>query len=257
MRTSLLPGLLSSLARARRRGERQVRLFEVGARFLEGGAEKDAGLCDEVSSFAAVLAGPRDAWIGRGDEVDVYDAKGVAVALVERLTGRSPTVAPITKDRPAQLHPRGAAEVRVDDRVVGTFGPLHPDVVDRLELDGPAMIVELDLRAIEAVGARTPKYRALPTLPASTRDVALLVANEVTVGALAAALSEGAGAMCESVEVFDVYRGQGVPEGRKSVAFRLVYRDPKMARTLTDAEVDAQHTKAIAATQPLGAAPRT
>jgi phenylalanyl-tRNA synthetase beta chain len=259
MRTSLLPGVLSSLARARRRGERKVRLFEVGARFVEGGADAAAGLCDEIPSFAAVLAGPRDTWIGRGEDVDVYDAKGIALSLVERLTGKEPTVAPMTKDRAvaSALHPRGAAEVRVGDRVVGTFGPLHPDVVDRLELDGPAMIVELDLRAIEELGARTPKYRPLPTLPAATRDVALLVGNDVTAGALAEALRAGGGTICESVEIFDVYRGQGVPEGHKSVAFRLVYRDPQMAKTLTDAEVDAQHAKAIAATQPLGASPRT
>ena len=257
MRTSLLPGLLSALARSRRRGERRVRLFEVGARFLAGGPEADRGLCDEAPSLAALLAGPRDTWLGRTDDVDVWDAKGLATELVWRLTHReAEVVALLGEARPRHLHPRGAAAVRVGEVSVGTLGPLHPEVVDAFELEGPALVVELDLRALEALGARVPKARPLPTLPASTRDVALIAAEPVAAGALASALRDGAGEVCERVEVFDVYRGEGVPAGSRSIAFRLTYRDPKMTRTLTDAEVDAVHAKAIAATRALGAQPR-
>ena len=257
MRTSLLPGLLSALTRSRRHGEKRVRIFEVGARFLQGGSEASQGLCDEVPSFAAVLAGARDAWIGRGEEVDVYDAKGVATEMVLRLTGLHPEVALQRGDeRPPHLHPRGAGVVRLGERVVGTFGPLHPDVVDRFALEGGAVVIELDLRAIEELGLSTPQYRPLPTLPASTRDVALIAAEEVTAGALAGALQSGAGDTCERVEIFDLYRGEGVPKGHRSIAFRLVYRDPKMARTLTDVEVDKLHEQAIAGAKALGATPR-
>lgn len=257
MRTSLLPGLFAALRRSRNRGERRVRLFEVGARFLAGGAEESRGLCDEVPSFAALLAGPRDVWIGQGEEVDVWDAKGVASALVERVTHRTPAVTPVSGDaRPKHLHPRGAGLLSVDGVVVGSFGPLHPDMVDRFELDGAAVVVEIDLRALEQIGAITPKYRPLPQLPASTRDVALEVDETVTAGDLEAHLRKGAGAMCESVAVFDVYRGKGIAAGKKSIAFRLTYRDPKGERTLTDAEVDAQHQRAIAETRALGAVQR-
>jgi phenylalanyl-tRNA synthetase beta chain len=262
MRTSLLPGLIAAVKRSRSRGEKRIRLFEVGARFLEGGPEADRGLCDEVPSFAAILAGPRDAWLGRADELDVWDGKGVAIEIVARLCGREPTTHFIdAASRPKHLHPRGAAELRVRhegaDVVVGRFGPMHPDVVDRVELEGPALVVEIDLRAVESIGDHTPRYRALPTLPASTRDVALVAAETVTAGALSDALEEGAGETCERVEVFDLYRGEGVPAGHRSIAFRLTYRDPKATRTLTDAEVDAAHAKAVASAKALGAQPRT
>jgi phenylalanyl-tRNA synthetase beta chain len=263
MRTSLLPGLLSALRRSRHRGERRVRLFEVGARFLSGGREASLGLCDEVSSFAAVLAGPKDAWLGEGEPVDVWDAKGLASALVDRLAGRAPTVTLIAEaaDRPAHLHPRGAARLTIHsedgvDRLIGTFGPLHPDVVERLELDGPALVVELDLRAIDALGTPVPKFRPLPARPATTRDVALELDEPVFAADVARALHEGAGPLCASVEIFDVYRGKGVTAGKKSVAFRLTYRDPADARTLTDAEVDAQNAKAVAAAAARGAMQR-
>lgn len=257
MRTSLLPGLLAGLRRSRHRGERRVRLFEVGMRFLEGGAEADLGLCDEVLSFAAVLAGPREAWLGQGEEVDVWDAKGVALEAVSRLTGRTPEVVALGEEgRPLHLHPRGAAQITVDEVNVGLLGPLHPDVVDKLDLDGPAMIVEIDLRAVEQLGTRVAQFQALPAVPASTRDVALEVDEPVRAGELARALREGAGELCGSVDVFDVYRGKGVADGKKSIALRLTYRDPAGARTLTDAEVDAAQQKALAAIKSLGAVQR-
>jgi phenylalanyl-tRNA synthetase beta chain len=258
MRTSLLPGLLAAVKRSRSRGEKRIRLFEVGARFLEGGPEADRGLCDEVPSFAAVIAGPRDGWLGRVEELDVWDAKGVATEIVARLCGREPTTHAIdAASRPKHLHPRGAAELRVGDVIVGRFGPIHPDVVDRVELEGPALAIEIDLRAVESLGTYVRQFQALPTLPASTRDVALVAPETITAGALARALEGGAGETCERVEVFDLYTGEGVPKGSRSLAFRLTYRDPKMARTLTDAEVDALHAKAVDAAKVLGAQPRT
>lgn len=261
MRTSLLPGLLAALRRSRHRGERRVRIFEVGARFLAGGPEADQGLCDEVPTFTAVLAGPRDAWLGQGPEADVWDAKGLACELVTRATGRPAEVALLSgDDRPSHLHPRGASRVFVREPggevTVGTFGPLHPDVVERLDLDGPAMVVELDVRTIERLGTPVPQFVALPAVPASTRDVALELDETTEAGRVAAALAQGAGPLCASVEVFDVYRGKGVSEGKKSVAFRLTFRDPQGTRTLTDAEIDAQQQKAVASASLLGAVQR-
>ena len=263
MRTSLLPGLFSALRRARQYGEARVRLFEVGARFL---ASVEPGVpCDEVPSFAAVLAGPRRGWPGDEGDADVWDGKGLAIELVERLTGQRATVRPLGDARPSFLHPRAAAEVCVGDARVGVFGVLHPDVVDAFELDrAPAasaakapVVLEVDLRAIEALGPRArPRFSALPSLPAVTRDVALEVDEAVTAGALAEALFGGAGPLCVGVEPFDVYRGKGVVDGRKSVALRVTYRDPAGARTLTDAEVDERQKQAVAATTALGATAR-
>lgn len=276
MRTSLLPGLLEALKRARRRGERAVRLFTVGACFLppstaersaaaEAARPRGAGdheLPEERPYFAAVLAGPRPAYLSQPVAHDVWDAKGLAQELTERLTGRSASVR-LAADAPKHLHPRGAGEVLVQGRVAGRFGPLHPDVVDALDLDGDAFVVELFLAEIEALGKATPKFSPIPRLPAVTRDIALVVKDEVAAEAVQQVIAEAAGELCESVELFDLFRGGSVPEGHRSLAFHLVYRDPKAAtdpdaaRTLTDKEVDQRHAKVEkAATEKLGGALR-
>jgi phenylalanyl-tRNA synthetase beta chain len=276
MRTSLLPGLLEALGRARRHGEHAARLFAIGSRFLSPGAEvpsaarprrpEDAAdLPSELPSFAAVLAGPRPTYLEVPPEVDVFDAKGLAVEMVERLTGRVAT-AGLSADRAAlpHLHPRGAGEVLVDGAHVGTFGPLHPDVVDAFELGAPAFVVELCLASVEALGKRTPRYRPIPRLPPVTRDVALVVSDDVGAAEVEAVIREAAGELCESVELFDTFRGGSVPDGHRSLAFHLVYRDPKAAaqpdkaRTLTDREVDQRHAEVVkAAGSRLGSQLRT
>jgi phenylalanyl-tRNA synthetase beta chain len=267
MRTTLLPGLLDALRRARRHGVSDVRLFTVGSRFMEPHPNVQAGasieqelglpsapLPDEVPSFAAVIAGHRRAVLDKPVEVDVYDGKGVAVEIVERVTGRRARVAPQPVERRATfLHPRGAGEVLVEGTVVGCFGPLHPDVADLLDLGGPCVVVDLDVRTLARIGFRTPQYRPIPVLPAATRDIALVVSDDVRAGDVAGAIAETGGELCESVELFDLFRGGQVPEGQKSLAFHVVYRDPKAAtdperaRTLTDDEVDKRHQAVVAA----------
>ncbi len=270
MRTSLLPGLLEALRRARRRGEQSARLFTVGARFLPpgGGAALPsrprpdgdrAVLPEERPSFAAVLAGPRPAHLSRTEEMDVFDAKGLALELVERITGRSPVVeGMLAAEVPSRLHPRGAAWISVDGTRIGTLGPLHPDVVEALDLGGTAQVVELDLAEMEPLGRPTPRYRPIPRLPATSRDVALVAAETVTAAAIEKAIRDAAGELCESVELFDVFAGAGIAEGSRSLAFHVVYRDPKTvtdpdaARTLTDEEVDRQHERVRSAVRGLG-----
>jgi phenylalanyl-tRNA synthetase beta chain len=270
LRTSLLPGLLDVLRRARRRGERSARLFAVGARFLPPSTASESParprneedrrvLPEERPSFAAVLAGPRPSHLKRAEEMDVLDAKGLAVELVERLTGRSPSTDAMTaEDRLPHLHPRGAAWVTVEGMRVGSLGPLHPDVVDALDLDGPAQVVELDLAAIEVLGHPTPKYQPIPRLPATSRDVALVVGENVPAADIEREIRSAAGELCESVELFDLFVGGAIPDGKRSLAYRVVYRDPKAvtdpesARTLTDEEVDRQHDHVRARVMRLG-----
>lgn len=266
MRTTLLPGLLEALKRARRRGAPDCRLFTIGPRFLAARGETIAdspaakrapgqpNLPDEVPSFAAVIAGTRGARLGKPEDVDVYDAKGVAAEIVERVTGRRATVrAQSESARSVHLHPRGAGELLVDGLFVGTFGPLHPDAAEALEVEGPCMLVELDLRALDRLGHKVPQFAPIPNLPAATRDIAVVVHDDVTAGSVAEAIREAAEELCESVELFDLFRGGNMPADHRSLAYHVVYRDPKAAtdpeaaRTLTDEEVDARH-KAVVST---------
>jgi phenylalanyl-tRNA synthetase beta chain len=242
MRTSLLPGLAEAVSRAARRGEHDVRLFAVGARFLASRSE--SGLPDERLSFAAILAGERATWLGKPEPVDVWEAKGLALGLLARLTRREAkaTLFPAS-ERPAHLHPRGAAAVFLEGVQVGQLGVLHPDVTDALDVPAGALVVEIDLEAVAAVGVREPRFSPIPRFPASSRDIALVVSDAIAAGEVESVVREAAGALAEEVRLFDRFVGGSIPTGHASLAFHVVYRAPD--RTLTDVEVDAQHAKVV------------
>ena len=244
MRTSLLPGLLAAVESAQRHGERDVRLFALGSLFLAGTSARD--LPNERLAFAAVLTGDRAAYLGKSELVDVWEAKGLAVAFIERLLRRPADVVALDEQmRAPHLHPRGAASVSLEGKTVGCLGPLHPDVADALDLAPGVMVVELDLEALAELDVRLPKYTTIPRFPASRRDIALVVRDNVAAGAIEQSVRETAGALAEDVALFDRFVGGSVPVGHASLAYRIVYRAPD--RTLTDAEVDAAHAKVVAA----------
>jgi phenylalanyl-tRNA synthetase beta chain len=245
MRTTLLPGLLDAVKNARRHGERDVREFTIGAVFLpsETASGEDAGLPSERLRVAFVLAGDRARWLAKAQPLDVWDAKGYAEELVGRLSGDAVEIAPAERGEvPAHLHPRGAAFVVAAGARIGALGPLHPDVIEALELDGEILVCELDLEPFVS-GPKLPKYRAIPRFPASARDVALVVKDGIPAGQVEGAVRAAAGPLAEEVRLFDRFTGGQVPEGFSSLAFRVVYRAPD--RTLTDAEVDAAHGNVV------------
>ncbi len=268
MRTSLLPGLLEALRRARRRGETRARLFTVGSVFgapvthtVDGARPRlpaDIGMLPrEELRFAAVLAGTRHEYLAlKPEEVDVYDAKGLALELLERVTGQRAVVTLATGEaRPAHLHPRGASTISVAGVLVGQLGPLHPDVVDALDLGAGAQIVELDLEAVQRLGKGVPQHRAIPRLPAVTRDLSLVVNDTIGAGVVGELLEQAGGTLCESIELVALFRGGSLPSGQKSLTFRVICRDPKAraqgddARTLTDKEVDEVQGRMVKAAQ--------
>jgi phenylalanyl-tRNA synthetase beta chain len=211
-----------------------------------------------------LIAGERERYLQKAEPVDIYDAKAAALQIIERVTGQRAQVASLVGEAvPAHLHPRFAGVLRVGESSVGTFGALHPEVMRAFDVEGSAFVVELDLVALEALGVDVPKYAPIPRLPAVTRDIALELRETVRAAEVEAAIVEAAGELCESVSLFDLFSGQGVREGHRSLAFRVVYRDPEAAknpdkaRTLTDKEVDKRHSQVVSAvTEKLGAALR-
>jgi phenylalanyl-tRNA synthetase beta chain len=252
MRTSMLPGLLDCVRRAWRAGETEVRLFSIGNIFAEGSDPR--GLPQETPTFAAVLIGWRRAYLAKPEKFDVYDAKSVAVEVATRVSGRSTSVrGQESAHRAPHLHPRGAADIAVDGVRIGQFGPLHPDVQKAWDLELAGVVaVEIDLNELARVKRASVRYAPVPRLPAATRDVALVVREDVPAGDVERVIREAAGDLCESVEVFDVFRGGSLPAGHRSLAFHVVYRDPRAAiapseaRTLTDREVDERHAAVVA-----------
>ncbi|HEY5146023.1 MAG TPA: phenylalanine--tRNA ligase subunit beta, partial [Polyangiaceae bacterium] len=180
--------------------------------------------------------------------VDVWDAKGVAEGVVQRMLRRSVALHPIPEaERPRALHPRGAAWVEAGGKRVGKLGPLHPDVAERFEVGEHAIVVELDLEALQAVGVQPARFASLPRFPASTRDLAVVVRDDVPAGDVEHAARDAAGDLAEEVTLFDRFVGGPVPSGHASLALHVVYRAPD--RTLTDADIDARHALVLAAVE--------
>jgi phenylalanyl-tRNA synthetase beta chain len=244
MRSSLLPGLSQNVLRAQRHQVQRVSVFELARVFRPSGEL----LPHENHKLAIALWGARGSWLGDVASFDFYDGKGALEALIKPLTRRSLEAAidPSLADEAPFLHPRRSARLTIDGRSLGVLGELHPDVLDALELSGPVVYGELDVSTLATVsrGEQPPHVRANPRFPASARDLAIVVEEASEAGAVASLLREAGGALVEAVELFDLYRGGQLPAGKKSLAFRVTYRDPEA--TLTDQRVDEAHAKVVA-----------
>ncbi|MCA9602095.1 MAG: phenylalanine--tRNA ligase subunit beta, partial [Myxococcales bacterium] len=247
LRTSLLPGLLAAVARAQHRQVPDVALFEVGRVFRPMAS---GHLADEQRVFGCVLAGRARDWIGSKRDVDFFDGKGVVGAVLHPLVRTEGTTSPLKEPAKAPfLHPRRCAEIFVDGTRVGLLGELHPDVNDAFELVGRTVYCEIAIDAlVAAIDARgVAKASPLPQFPASRRDLALLVGESVSASEVVDALRDASKPLGESVELFDLYTGEQVAVGHKSLAFRVTYRDP--GATLTDDKIDKLHAKVVAAVE--------
>jgi phenylalanyl-tRNA synthetase beta chain len=245
MRSSLLPGLAANLRDAQSTQQKSLALFELSRVFsapLPGQAIPE--LPHESHQLALILWGQRPSWYREDEVYDFFDAKAAVLSIVQSISGHLPSTvveATLLDEHPA-LHPKRSAPIVLSGRPIGALGELHPDVVSSLGLIGRPVLATIDVAQLDDVLAALgrPKARALPRFPASTRDVAVVVAEDVPVGDVVAALAEAAGPKCERVTLFDIYRGDPVPAGHKSLALHVVYRDADA--TLTDREVDAAHS---------------
>ncbi|MEQ7126248.1 phenylalanine--tRNA ligase subunit beta [Actinopolymorpha sp. B11F2] len=259
LRTTLLPGLLDTARRNVGRGMTDLALFEVGLVFRpesdtppaprlpvdhrptdEEIAALDAALPRQPRRVGVVLCGERErsGWWGAGRQAGWADA----IQAARLVAGAAGMDLDVRADEHAPWHPGRCAILRVDGRLVGHAGELHPKVVEAYGLPARACAMELDLSLL---GARTGPVAA-PTVspyPPAKEDVALTVDAGVPVADVEAALREGAGELLESVRLFDVYTGAQIAEGTKSLAFALRFRAPD--RTLTDAEVGAAKQAAV------------
>ncbi len=239
MRTTLLPGLLEVAARNLQATD-SVALFELGFIYMP-----TAGLPDEPRRVAIVLCGRRGvtAWddpLGvKPKAFDFFDLKGVVVSLANSLHLPGVTFAP-TAAAP-HLHPGKAAELKVNGTAVGTLGELHPKVRSAFGFSTDVLVAELDAEALIAATPERYPYKPFSTLPAAKRDVAVIVSEDIPAEKVLGELRAAGGELLTEVSLFDVYRGESIPTGTKSLAFALTYQ-PK-EKTLTDKEIDKAHEK--------------
>lgn len=252
MRSSLLPGLAQNLRDAQNTQQRSFALFEV-ARVFSAPRPGQAipELPHESYQLALLLWGQRPCWYREDEVYDFYDAKAAVQSIVQALSGYTPSTeldaARLSEE--AALHPKRCASVVLGGAAIGVVGELHPDVVGSLGLSGRPVYAALELPALEQalLTLGRPAAKALPRFPSSTRDVAVVVAEDVPAGDVVAVLAQAAGPKAERVALFDIYRGDPVPAGHKSLALHVVYRG--LDATLTDREVDAAHAAVLKAAE--------
>lgn len=245
LRTSLAAQLLETAAYNRNRKEESAALFEIGSVFHTD-EEQLTRLPQEKHRFAALLTGNRTAaqWNQKAAAVDFYDAKGIVETVVDVL-GIADKVT-YEAAQPEHFHPGRTAAVYFGKELLGYVGQLHPAL--QLELDlADTYVVELSLDALYEAADFDIVYMALPRYPAMQRDIAVVIDEAVAAAKLTDVAWQMAGELLESVRVFDVFKGEKLGAGKKSVALSLVYRHNE--RTLTDEEVTALHEKVVAELQ--------
>lgn len=238
MRTNLWPGLMQVLEYNLNRQQHRVRLFEIGLRFLPG----EEGLRQEPM-IAGLVAGPAlpEQWGVAGDAADFYDVKSDVEALLE-LAG-SPEEAVFAQATHAALHPGQSARIERGGVLVGYLGALHPALARERKLALPVYLFELDLDLVQA--GHPIRFEALSKYPTVRRDVSVVVDESVTARAVRDCVGQVGIHVLENLELFDVYRGEGIDSGKKSLSLGLTFQDS--SRTLTDAEVDQSVARIVAA----------
>ena len=237
MRTRLWPGLLKALIYNQKRQQTRVRLFEQGLNFIPA----DSGLRQEpcLGGVAAGTALPEQ-WGLVARRVDFFDLKADVEALLA-LTGEREAFTFTAAVHPA-LHPGQSARIDRAGQPVGWLGALHPRVARALDVEGDAFLFELRLSGIQT--ARQPAFRELSRFPASRRDLAIVVDAAVSAQAVQDCIRRCGGARLREIRLFDVYRGQGIAEHQKSLAFGLILQD--FSHSLTDTMVEETVTGIIA-----------
>ncbi len=240
MRTVLMPNMMEVLARNYSRNIEKVNAFEIGNTFVNNTTEDDVLPYEQYALCIGMY----------GKNEDFFSLKGVVEELFNVLGIKNPIFT--GESELGAFHPGRCARISViseengESTELGVMGEVHPDVAEQYGVEGVRIYCcELMFDAIKACSDRTILYTSLPKYPSTSRDIALLVEENLEVGKIEELIRNEGGRILESVKLFDVYRGKQVEEGKKSVAFNLIYRDKD--KTLTDEDVAKVHNKVLEA----------
>jgi phenylalanyl-tRNA synthetase beta chain len=250
MRSTLIGSLVANVRYNLNRKAGRVRVFEVGAVFLRNAEAQDGPLAvagfDQPKRVAAIAYGPAadEQWSLPARAVDFFDVKADLEALF------APRAVRFNKTEHPALHPGRCASVEVDGKVVGLIGELHPRWLQKYDLPQPPVLFEVDADALRS--RDVPRYAEISKFPGATRDLALVVKQAVPAQALLDAFqselaSNPLGKLVQAVVLFDEYRGKGLEQDEKSLAFRFSLQDTQS--TLQDEAVDAIMTALATAAQ--------
>ncbi|MDD5312925.1 MAG: phenylalanine--tRNA ligase subunit beta [Dehalococcoidia bacterium] len=236
LRTSLRFGVLTVLARNQRNREENIRLFEMGKVFIP--RAKDLPLENEMLCGLIDSVAPDAYWAGKAEMADFYSAKGAVEALLSRMGLQ----AVFQAGEDVTISPGKCAHIIVDGEKLGVIGEVHPRVRAGFDIQSPAFLFEIDMDKLKALcGGKQLIFKAVTKFPSTERDIALLIDIQVTYEKVAGIISGFP--LVVGVRLFDLYAGEQIPAGKKSLAFRITYQAED--HTLTDEEVEAVQQKIV------------
>ena len=240
MRKSMLSSILKTMRVNSNRRASEAKAFEIGTVYLPEKPVLNGYLPEEKQIIAIGMY---------GSEVDFFSIKGIVQGLLQSL-GIKNFSFETEKENPS-YHPGRCASVKLGKDFLGHIGQVHPEVLDDLKIPQAVYAAELDLNTILAHATFDREYKELPKFPASGRDIAVVIDKTLSVREIERVIEANRTDFLESCELFDVYEGEQVGEGKKSVAYSLTFRASD--RTLTDAEINAVMDKILAGLKDIGA----
>ena len=235
MRTTLLPSLLANAQRNRNHQINDVQFFECSKVFIPNGTDEYP---NEPERVAGIIAGNLGAGV-YGDPLrpaDFFDIKGVVEGMLGRCGVSNYTIT--HTDHPA-FHPGRRAEIHVEDKALCVFGEAHPEVMENYDLPHEAYLFELDFERLVDVVEPMKQFEPIPIYPSVNRDLAIVLDADTPASRPTEVIRSAGGELVSGLHLFDVYTGEQVPEGKKSLAFAIEYRST--TETLTDEIVDRIH----------------
>jgi phenylalanyl-tRNA synthetase beta chain len=221
MRTTTIPQMLEVINTNYNRKVDEGRFFEISYVYLPREGEM---LPDEKRTLT----------IGMYGNTDFYGIKGIVEQLILQMNIKNAEF--IAEKNNPVFHPGKTARVVIGGETAGYVGEIHPDVADNFDCPYDTYIAVLEIKPLVENAVMEREYKPLPRYPAVSRDIAVIVSDDLPVGDIEKALKSRGGEYLEEIRLFDVYRGEQVPEGKKSVAYTLVFRSPD--RTLVDDDVN-------------------
>jgi len=241
LRQSIVPQLLEVLKYNAARQNENIAVYETGVVFLAKGEQE---LPEEKEHLAGAVTGiwSTHQWQGEKKTVDFFVVKGVLEGLFQKLGIHEQIT--FTRAEMEGMHPGRTAEIVLNGEAIGFVGQVHPQMQKDLDLK-ETYCFELDLSKLFAVEVEALHYTSIPRFPYVTRDIALVVDKQILAGNLQEIIIEAGGKLLKEVQVFDLYEGEKMEEGKKSIAFSLTYFDPE--QTLTDEMISKAHEKVLEA----------
>ncbi len=248
MRTTLWAGLLNALKHNVNRQQNRVRLFETGLCFRPQNSDSatvDVKTINQEPMFAGVICGDihHQQWSEQAQKVDFFDIKADIEALLAFSATKTVFVAADDSTSHPALHPGQSACIKQKNKIVGWVGALHPQVQKTLDIDPRVYVFEIKQSAI--ANNNIPAFSALSRFPEVRRDLAILVDEAIPVSDIFSVINASASDLVKEMQLFDIYQGKGVDEGRKSIAFGLILQE--FSRTLTDTDVDTEIENIVSA----------